>query len=218
MSELIVSIFIEGDLEGFKSSNAKQKFKVNVRNKVNDSSIDLNTLGNNYVKEGYKLNLVSNENNQVKFNLVKIEQPVQSDKLDSNRQMLRAKLNMMRNNRTNNDYYRAKNDENVTTDILDAYMQAKKVCKIPIPEPREILAHPEEHKQLIQMVLSNPMFSNNTNHPYIKYFKLLGEKLGIEQVLPIPTRDYSVTPMNNLVDIQGNEINKDADTDTDNEN
>lgn len=216
MSELTtVSVFIDGDLEGFKSSNAKQKFKIQVRNKLNDLSVDLNTIGNYYVKEGYKLNLVSKENNQVKFNLVKVEIPVHPKNDDSKRQMLRAKLNMMRNNRTNVEYHKAKNDDNVTSDILNAYMNAKKVCKVPIPEPREILAHPEEHKSLIQMVLSNPMFSKNLNHPYIRYFKLLGDKLGVEPVLPIPTQDYTSMPINKLVDVQGNELDKDADTDDD---
>ena len=211
MSELTtVSVFIEGDLDGFKSSNAKQKFKVYVRNNLNN----LNNIGNQYVKEGYKLNFISNENNKVRFNLVKEEvSKPEMNNSNNKRELLRAKLNMMKNNRTNVEYNRAKNDENVTSDILNAYMQAKKMCKIPIPEPKEILAHPEEHKQLIQMVLSNPMFSKNMNHPYIKYFKLLGDKLGVEPVLPVPTQDFTQP---NFLNMQGNEINKDADTDDEN--
>lgn len=205
-----ISVFIEGDLDGFRSANAKQKFKNLVRTKVKEQS-ELSSLGDQYIKEGYQMTFVSNENNKVRFNLTKKEVP--TNDLDSKRQMLRAKLNMMRNNRTNVEYQRAKNDENVSSDILNAYMTAKKVCKIPIPEPREILAHPEEHKQLIQMVLSNPVFSNNSNHPYIRYFKLLGDKLGVEPVLPIPTRDYSEPQIQNVL---GNEMNKDADTDDEN--
>lgn len=208
-----ISVFIEGELDGFRSANAKQKFKNLVRTKVNEQS-DLSSLGDQYIKEGYQMTFVSNENNKVKFNLTKKEVSKQTtNDLDSKRQLLRAKLNMMRNNRTNVEYHKAKKDENVTSDILDAYMNAKKVCKIPIPEPREILSKPDEHKQLIQMVLSNPVFSNNSNHPYIKYFKLLGEKLGVEPVLPIPTRDYSEPQIQNVL---GNEMNKDADTDDEN--
>lgn len=219
MSELTLSVFIEGDLDGFKSTNAKQKFKTQVRNKLNDSSVDLNNIGNHYVKEGYKLNFVSNEDNKVKFNLVK-ELVKEVKKPDTNKkELLRAKLNMMKNNRTNVEYYKAKNDENVTPEILNAYMQAKKMCKMPIPEPKEILAHPEEHKPLIQMVLSNPMFSKNVNHPYIKYFKLLGDKLGVETVLPIPTQDFTQRSdflNHEIVNVQGTEMNKDADTDDEN--
>jgi hypothetical protein len=29
------------------------------------------------------------------------------------------------------------------------------------------------------------------SHPYIKYFKLLAKQLGAEEILPVPTKDFS---------------------------
>lgn len=114
-------------------------------------------------------------------------------------------------------------------------MKLKKISKMPIPEPNEIFARPEEYKPVISMVLQNNMMKQlPLAHPYVRYFKLIAEKIGLDMPLPIPTQDF--TNMNNVrnlasleglkglmensgpvTDIKGNEISKGDETDSEEE-
>jgi hypothetical protein len=223
------SVKIEGDKDGFNSKSAINKFKLAI--KLNNSNVE--ELTNKYIKNGYLLEKINETENEYTYLVKKKTDDYKTDRLvrpsNDNREKLKMKLHNMSQTRTNAYYNKAKVTASVPNDILTEYNKLIKISKIPVPEPTEILANPDNYKQIITMVLSNNMTKKlPQNHPYIKYFKLLAQKLGFEQPLPMPTQDYlNSTPTlpNNLDDIinmagpktnmTGNEINKCEDTDSD---
>ena len=104
-----------------------------------------------------------------------------------NKKSLKEKIRLMKKNRTNSDFHKAKLDDNVSDEILKEYNNLRKVSKMPVPEPSEILSNPEQYKPLLNMVLNNQMINQiGVNHPYIKYFKLISDKLNIQSTDPKP--------------------------------
>ena len=127
----------------------------------------------------------------------------------------------MRDERTNMSSKRSFNDDNVTDDIREEYLKAKKMCKIPIPEPSEILSKPDEYKPLVSMVLSNRMMRElGPNHPYVKYFKLIAAKLNVDENtiqsydLPKTNTDEKVIRKPEISNIKAKDINIEADSET----
>jgi len=229
MTELqVFNVIIEGDKSGFNSKNAVDKFKQTVKSSNN---FNLDELTKKYVKSGFVLEQVEKTDNSYKFMIGKENPEANKENLHLNekeqrRKMLKAKINLMRQDRTNSVYHRAKVNDNVPSEILNEYMKLKQISKMPIPEPNEIFAHPEEYKPVIAMVLQNSMMKQlGSNHPYVRYFKLIAEKLGVEIPLPIPTQNFlSEDKMKDLVknheqvvEIKGNEMSKDVDTDSEEE-
>jgi len=73
------------------------------------------------------------------------------------------------------------------------------------------------------MVLGNDMMKQKgSNHPYVRYFKLLAEKLGVNTPSPTPMQDYTELLNNKVKDneyvknVQGNSMVS-ADYETDSE-
>ena len=219
MTELqVLNIIIEGDKSGFNSKNAVDKFKQAVKSLEN---FDLVELTKKYVKSDFVLEQVEKTDNSIKFMIgkenseAKKQEPQLSEK-EQKSKMLKAKINLMRQDRTNSVYHRAKANDNVSSEILSEYMKLKQISKMPIPEPNEIFAHPEEYKPVIAMVLQNSMMKQlNSSHPYVRYFRLIAEKLGVDMPLPMPTQDFLTgnKMQEKIVEITGNEMSKDADTD-----
>ena len=203
MSELrVLNVIVEGDKSGFNSKNAVDKFKQAVKS---SDSFDLSELTKKYVKSGFVLEQVEKTDNSYKFmigeeNSTKQEPEVstkqepevpQLSEKEQKRQMLKAKINLMHQDRTNSVYHKAKTNNNVSSEILNEYMKLKQISKMPVPEPNEIFAHPEEYKPIISMVLQNSMMKQlGSTHPYVRYFKLIAEKLGVEMPLPFPTQNF----------------------------
>ena len=224
----VFNVIVEGDKTGFNSKNAVDKFKQAVKSSNN---FDLVELTKKYVKSGFLLEQVEKTDNSYRFMIgkenteVEKQEPQLSEK-DQKRKMLKAKINLMRQDRTNSVYHKAKANDNVPAEILNEYMKLKQISKMPIPEPNEIFAHPEEYKPIISMVLQNSMMQQlGSNHPYVRYFKLIAEKLGVETVLPIPTQNFLsedkikemkdfVKNQEQVVEIKGNEMSKDDETDS----
>jgi hypothetical protein len=232
-----VNVYIEGDRTGFNSKNAIDRFKKAVKSSADYNLVELT---NQCVKPGFVVELVDRSNNEIKFmidkanNDVKQEKPTpQLTESEQRRQMLKAKINLMRQNRTNSAYHKAKANNVVPDDVLDAYKDLKKVSKMQIPEPNEIFTHPEEYKPVISMLLQNTMMKQlKSIHPYVRYFKLIAEKLGVTEPLPMATQDFlsnnnlqdNMSALDKLlqqsepvIDIKGNEINKGDDTDSEEE-
>jgi len=183
-----IAVFIDGDKSTFVSKAAVDKFKQSI--KSNPSSV-LEELCVKYVKPEYKLELVSSDANEFKYKI--ITRPVQKPKKEKTekeqrRELLKAKLNLMANERTNRDYHKAKTSGNVDHEILVEYQKLKKMTKMAIPEPSEILANPEQYRPMLSMVLSNPiMKQHGSSHPYVRYFTLLAEKIGATEFVQQPT-------------------------------
>ena len=231
-----VCVFIDGDKSAFVSKAAVDKFKQSIKT---NSEANLSDLVTKFVKPEYNLELVSSENNEYKYKVivksVNKQANVQREKSESEqrRELLRAKVKLMANARTNSDYYKAKSAGNVDNEILVEYQKLKKMTKMAIPEPSEILANPEQYKPMLSMVLSNPMMrQHGSSHPYVRYFKLLAEKIGATEILPIPTQNFGSSSPSSMEEmmktsnpveikqVSGNSlnvINEDADTDTEDE-
>lgn len=232
-----ICVFIDGDKSAFVSKAAVDKFKQSVKSNPESNLAELVT---KFIKPEYSLKLESSENNEYKYKVivkpVKPQPKVHREKTESEqrRELLRAKLNLMANARTNSDYYKAKSAGNVDNEILVEYQKLRKMTKMAIPEPSEILANPEQYKPMLSMVLSNPMMKQHgSSHPYVRYFKLLAEKIGAAEILPIPTQNFGsgspssmeeMMKLSNPVEIKQvsgnglNVINEDVDTDSEDEN
>jgi hypothetical protein len=193
LSPLGPKVQINGDKNGFNSKSAVDKFKQVVKS---DSNFDLAELSKKFIKNNYQLELENNSNNQYVFNIKQVSSELSSQepniKNKNKHELLRAKIHNMNQMRTNGYYQKAKSSSDVPPDILAEYKKLIKVSKMPIPEPSEILANPEQYKPIISMVLGNSMMKSlPQSHPYIKYFKLLAKQLGAEEILPVPTKDFS---------------------------
>lgn len=201
-------VFIEGDKSGFNSKMAIEKFKTCIK-KMDETKSELNLieLQKKYIKPEFKLEIIKYDPNN-KDIIVKISI---NNKYEENRKVLKEKIKSLKKNRTNSDYYKAKQDENVSDEILKEYNNLRKITKMPVPEPSEILSNPEQYKPILSMVLNNQMVNQmGANHPYIKYFKLIAEKLNIQ---PEPTPTIAT---NNLSNISVNKLSQNDD-DTDEE-
>ena len=201
---MTINVFIEGDKLGFNSKVAVEKFKACVKN---DNNVSISVLKEKYIKNEYDLELVEKNDIDIKFKL-SMHVVKEANKKD----LLKAKLKNMRDSRTNIDIYKAKSNKDIPEDIMEEYLKLKKVINMPIPEPGEILANPEQYRPMISMVMGNDMMKKlGSNHPYTKYFRLLATKLGVETTgLPIPTQDYNELLKSSVIEnIKGNVIGDD---------
>lgn len=170
----MLSVFIEGDKEGLNSKSALDKFKSYVKN---NSTFTVEDLISKFIKSEYMLELVSRTDTEIKFNIKK-----KVDDVVNNKELFRAKIKMLRDERTNVGARRALADDKVPDEITKEYLKAKKMIKMPIPAPSEIFAKPEEYKSLVSMVLNNDMMKQlGSNHPYVRYFRLIAEKLNVTE-------------------------------------
>lgn len=164
-------IVIDGTKEAFLSKNAVDKFKTYV--KTNFNNLNMEELHNKYIKKEYRLDLTTNTDEQAVFKVIDL---VENQK-EENKKMLRAKLKLLTgranvyNNRANSD---------IPDEILREYTKLKSMSKVPIPEPSEIFAKPDEFKPMIKLVLKNSMINKlGSKHPYVRYFTLLAQHLNI---------------------------------------
>jgi hypothetical protein len=210
------SVHINGDKSGFNSKAAVDKFKVAVKTILEkNDEFNIEELNTRFINSNFTLTLEKKDATTVHATVVKKQQQTNND----NRDLLKAKINLMRKNRTNSDYYKAKSG-NVPEDIMEEYTKLKKISKMPVPEPSEILENPEQYKPMLAMVLGNTMMKQlSQSHPYVRYFKLLAEKLGVTEPLPVPTQDYSeMLKPSEKQQVKGNDIkNVNYETDSDTE-
>ena len=222
-----IAVFIDGDKTAFVSKAAIDKFKQSVKSNPN---VVLKELVEKYVKPEYNLELVSSDTNEYKYKvIVKPVQKLKKEKTEKEQrhELLKAKLNLMANARTNRDYHKAKTSGNVDHEILVEYQKLKKMTKMAIPEPSEILANPEQYRPMLSMVLSNSiMKQHGSSHPYVRYFTLLAEKIGATEFIP---QEQAQTNLSNgieemmknagpteLKNVSGNSIvNDDTDSESD---
>jgi hypothetical protein len=181
------SVFIEGDKTYFASKGAIDRLK---RDLKNDDKEKLEK--NDYFKEDWTYQILSNENNEIKIKIVNkkeviIDGQVQPrvldcDEMTERRNMLKKKLKEMSMKRGN---IKTKLSNTVPKDLIDAYSQLKRF-KLPaeVPNPEQVMANKDKYKDMIHtMVQSFGNFRGN-NNPVINYYKLLAKHLNL-----------SITPM-----------------------
>lgn len=239
----ITSVYIEGDKLGFNSKSAIEKFKTYIKNNLQFDK----DVASKFIKSNYELVIISNEQGEIKFKitetssnnyeLTKNSKEITKDnnEITNKKDLIRAKLNIMKQTRTNSGYYKAKSNSKVPDDVLKEYIKLKKISKIPIPEPNDIFSDPEQYKPMIQMVLGNSMIKKlGPTHSYTKYFRLIAEKLGVSEALPMPlpmpymdttVADFpsnieeimKMSGSNPIKNMSGNTINTDINTDSESE-
>ena len=221
MTETQKTVEITGDKNGFVSKTAIDRFKQEIKS---DDKFKLGELKKKYIKDDYQLTEESKSLVNYKFSVSKI---LQKDPLESKRELFRAKLHNMRQQRTNSFYHKARASTNVPDDILREYKKLTQMSKVPIPEPSEILADPDQYRPIVSAVLGNTMMKTlPKTHSYVKYFKMIAKEIGAEEVLPISTKNFlnnnmsipnnieKIMQMSGPTIVQGNEMSRDADTDS----
>ena len=214
-----INVFVEGDNNGFNSQNAKFKFKQFIKQHLNTSFVKGQNVGNleslcsKFIKSDYELKFTSYKDGNITVKLTK-KPELRNDNI-TKKDMLKSKIKMLSDKRTNVNYYKAK-ASNVPDDLLDVYKKASKECNIPIPEPGEIMKNPEQYKMLVQLMLSNPEFKTMNSSSYFKYFKMLGDLLGIKPESESKSEPLANSNDNNILtnisDVKGTTTSKDTDT------
>lgn len=214
-----INVFIDGDKNGFNSKSSIQRFKQSVKNELN---FNLSNLAKHYLKPNYVFELVSQTNKELKF-IIKLQDETNKE---NSRKVLLSKLEMLRKQRNNLSFGKIDSSVDVPKDIADEYKKLMKISKVPIPSPSDIISNPDQYKQMISMIISNPMMKKiGSSHPYSKYFKLLANKLNVTEMNLPKNNSENVNPdieklmkMSETVEnVKGNEIKKDDDTDTEEE-
>jgi hypothetical protein len=153
-----MNIFIEGNKDAFNSKSAILKFKNEIKKNIN---FDIKDLEIKYINYNYKLELIENNNNNIKFNII-----FKNNNNDiRNNKLIKNKINNMKNLR-NNEY-----------DINTLYNKLKsKNLSIPLPSPQDVKNEPEKYKYIIENIFKL-LNKKKINNDYLKYFKLLNEEI-----------------------------------------
>jgi len=176
------SVFIEGDKTYFASKGAIERLKRDLKND------DKEKLGkNDYFKEDWTYQLLSNENNEIKIKIVHknevtvngkvLPRVLDCDEATERRNMLKKKLKEMTSKRGN---VKTNFKSTVPKELVEAYLELKKF-KLPaeVPNPEQVLENKEQYKDMIHtMVQSFGNFKGN-NNPIINYYKLLAKHLNL---------------------------------------
>ena len=212
-----MNVKINGDLDGFVDKNNMTVMLNEIKNNTSKFKLSNYT---KYIKSDYKFEVVEKTNTKLRLKLVKVNNEIDLVK----REELRKKIKNMSKTRTNMGYHMAMKSD-VPDDILTEYKKLSKMSNLPIPEPQEVLKNPDTYKPMISMILSNKMMDTlPQSHPYLRYFKLLANKIGAKAItLP---ENLSENLSNNLLkpivnenstnDVKGNDI-KNVETDSDTE-
>ena len=229
-----MNVFINNK-DAFNSKCAFDKFKTFVKS---NKEYDLEELRKKYIKPEFNIALVSSTDTELHF-LVSNQLEVNKKMNDESKkkelsEMLKAKLKVRTQMRTNSDVHKAKTNKNVPPKILEEYIKLKRISTTPVPEPSEILEKPEEYKPMLKVVLGNQMMKTlNGSHPYVRYFRLLAKEVGLSDqeikefnqpyVKPKDINDLlkkSDMDLQEVKEVKGDEIkelNEDADTETEEE-
>ena len=197
------SIIIDGDKSLFLSKSAICRFKKDLRDN-NKERLSIN----NYLSKEWTYNIISNTDTEIKIKLVKDDtkelvqvkdetKELVKDKTkelvvleqDEKRKLLKEKLKIARMNKLSPMQMKQNLRNKVPADVLDAYLELKKVqLKVPVPPPDIVLSKPDEFKKIIHtMVQSFGMFKGN-NNPVVNYYKLLAKHLGLPTTFEPPTQ------------------------------
>lgn len=131
---------------------------------------------------------------EIKCKQTTSENPDQSAKLDILKKTLKQRLKLNSCVRANKQYaFQTKSENNMTkdekdkkldNDIIAEYSKILRMTKInsgiTIPSPKDIYSKPNEYKNDIDFLMNDTNGLKNklpSDHPYIKYFTLIKEKL-----------------------------------------
>jgi hypothetical protein len=171
------SIHITDNNDCFLSKNSKLRLKADIKKNTSD-----NLESCKYLKSGFILSVDKTENDVY----IKTSPDTSKDK-QQNKVNLKLKLQELRKMRTNiigkslNVMSKEGNNE-----LVELYKDVIKTSKrLNVPEPYEVLNHPNIYKSVIDEFLNvrNQMGIASDNVPILKYYIALANKLGIDTTL-----------------------------------
>ena len=139
-------IHISGDKSAFLSKNALLRFKEDLR--ANDAT-------SSYFREGWTYHITSSTATEIHVELKQIEKDN-----GKNKAFMKLKLNEMKNKRMSEDQVRLKLSKTVPSDLIDQYINLKKISKIPVLHPNDVLRS-AEYKPILQQLLTTYGTSGN---------------------------------------------------------
>jgi len=193
------------DKSNFKSKRAIDRLKKDI--KANIEGNNLNKIDSSkYVKEGFNFTLFHDKQNK-NINVTVITN-TEYFKLEQKRQ-LKEKLQSARYRRSGQPKQKLNSvKRTVPEKIFKAYTDIIKKYSFDIPSPDTVINNLDKHKLQVSMLMNTShKISNdkNADNKVKKYFKLLGEFLGLEPI------DLQTQPQsNNLNTIQENDQNTDT--------
>ena len=205
----LITVFIDGDKNGFISKNSIDRFKKKIKLNYN---FNFDELKQEFIKIDYNLELIDKSEDFIKFNITKKEIIIIKDNIDENKKELKNRLkNIIRSKSNKNSININKN--NIPEELIKEYNKLIKlnINKNSIPSPQDIINRPNEFKASIPFILNNPQIKKMTkSHPYIKYLKLIVDYLdasNISQDIPLPNDIESLINninIESLIDKSGN--------------
>ena len=170
------SIIIEGDKSQFSTKAAIDRLKRDLR-EDNKKKLSIN----DYFKEGWTYNIVSNTDTEMKIQLVnQVKEPSIVVENDEKRKILKEKLKMMRTNKIPLSQMKQNLKNKVPSDVLDVYLQLKKThIKIQIPPPDVVLSKPDEYKNVVYTMIQSFGMFKGKNNLIVNYYRLLAKHLDI---------------------------------------
>jgi|TARA_Y100000389_G_C17368062_1_gene467430 hypothetical protein len=187
----------------FLTPRSVDKFKKDLKS-------DKELVPSKYLKEGFNFEIKKTSNDRVDVNIISQEE---YDK-NKRKQELRMKLKNARYGRSTQPKKKLDSlKRSIPDNIYKAYLNIIRKYQFNIPAPDEVINNLEKYRLQVSLLMdTNQRISNdaNANNLVKKYFKLLGEFLGIEP-MSIPTQ----LPENNKV--VNNELSKDNETETEDE-
>lgn len=168
----MTSIFIDGDKTCFNTKTAVERFKRDLRN--NDTT---KLATNDYFIKNWTYELVSKTESEMKVKLVETKK----ESTNSTKELLKQKLQSMKNNRTSQNGVKTQMKEKVPSELLDAYFNLIKVDKLRAtvhPKPDLVIDNPAQYKNMIQSTVAS-FEKLKVNNPVTVYYRLLAKHLGL---------------------------------------
>ncbi len=205
-----VSVFIN-DKSNFKSKSAILRFKEQVKEKVLTDDLD-NVESTKYLNDGFHITIDYNKKEStVKADVITQEE---FEKLERKKE-LKARLHNAKYKRSGKPKEKLKSlKRSIPDNIFKAYTNIIRKYNFDIPSPDTVINNLDKHKLQVSMLMNTKHKISNdqdADNKVKKYFKLLGEFLGLEPI-ELPAQ---LPEQNN--DLQLNNNNNDSDTEDEDE-
>jgi len=184
-----ISVFIDGFKEGLKSKRALKKLKITVRNMKEGTPLE----SERFFKSGYDYEINKHKDGYI-ININKTKELLELEEKQKEEEERLQKREELREKLRNRRYYRSggvkrelsKLKKKVPKKVFKSYLDFKRTFDVPVPTPEEIMSDPQQYTQLVQMYASGAKLSpdENFNRKITKYFKEIGDMMGIEGVDP----------------------------------
>lgn len=166
MSLNMMNVHINGDRSAFLTKGSIDRFKNDLKKQTVKSISEYFNDGWNYQK--------SEDLNNIYITLVK-EEKENNNKNNKNKILLQVRLSDLANQRKNENQLRnrlqkQKGDKKVSQELIDAYLQAKKITRNPIIDPTLVQDNLDGYWEHVNGTVQS---CGNASNPFANYYRLL---------------------------------------------